>query len=163
MELLRLEVPLSLRESVPAILSTWSSPVMVDCTDADVVIALSSLAGQLLEPVGVWLHASRDYPSQLIARDVATLSWLLPLEHVVVHAESDAHQHAEVVRALLTNDEVNFHNDVATLREAYNRPAPPRSIEVWSWDEVTLRSSTHELHRSSSEPHHGAVLTRFGD
>ena len=65
-------------------------------------------------PLGVWLELSEDYSAQMAARDVATLSWLVALDTVVVSAD-DAEARAQVVEALLTNDEVNFTNGVATV------------------------------------------------
>jgi hypothetical protein len=81
-------------------------------------------------PRGLWLRVDEDYPAALAARDVATLAWLTDLSDVVIES-AHASAHAAVVEALLTNDEVNFANEVATLRGAYNRPAPPRAVRVW--------------------------------
>jgi hypothetical protein len=64
---------------------------------------------------------------------------------VVISAASSAPSHADVVTALLTDDEVNFANDVATLRGAYNRPAPPRPVAVWSFDGTTIRRDDEAL------------------
>jgi hypothetical protein len=80
---------------------------------------------------GIWLEASEGYPAALIARDVKTLSHLMHLGAVVVDASSNAAQHAEVVRRLLSDDTVDLSNDVATLSGAVNRPAPPRPVRVW--------------------------------
>jgi hypothetical protein len=104
--------------------------------DADTIIAVASLHDRVTRPLGVWLELSEDYSAQLAARDVATLSWLVPLDTVVV-SSPNAESHAQVVEALLTNDEVNFTNGVATLVGAYNRPAPPSPVAVWSWDGTT--------------------------
>ena len=64
---------------------------------------------------------------------------------------------AEVLEALLTNDEVNFANGVATIVGAYNRPAPPSPIAVWSWDGTNLRNGDRVLQLASSE------TTELGD
>ena len=101
------------------------TPIVLEVRDADTVIAAASLKDRLSAPVGVWLALSDGYLAQLVARDVATLSWLIELDVVVVSGPR-AVEGAEVVRALLSDDEVNFTNDVATIRGAYNRPAPPR-------------------------------------
>ena len=127
-----------------------SAPTVLEVRDADTVMAVASLKDRLHAPVGVWLALSDDYLAQLAARDVATLSWLVELDVAVVsgaHAQRDA----EVVRALLSDDEVNFTNDVATIRGAYNRPAPPRPVAVWSWDGEALRSHERALHVASTQ------------
>jgi len=82
--------------------------VVLQCSDADTVMAAATLGGELDRPIGVWLEISPGYTAALCARDVATLSWLIDLEHVVVAATEKSRSHADVVEALLTNDEVNF-------------------------------------------------------
>ncbi len=124
--------------------------VVVSVTDADTITALGSLHDQLTRPVGVWLELSEDYTAQMAARDVATLSWLIPLDTVVVGAAS-AESSARVFEALLTNDEVNFTNAVANLVGAYNRPAPPNPVAVWSFDGTHLRRGNEVLREASSE------------
>jgi len=130
MELVRLVAPLAKRSGVAR--ATRERPVLFRCSDADTVITTASLARELSAPIGVWLFIHEGYRAQLAARDVATLSSLVRLGHVVVEAEEYADAHADVLRALLTNEEVNFANDVAVLSGAYNRPAPPTPITVWS-------------------------------
>jgi len=69
----------------------------------------------------------------MAARDVATLSWLVPLDTVVVSSES-AESSAQVLEALLTNDEVNLQRRRYVVG-AYNRPAHRRDRGValgWS-------------------------------
>jgi hypothetical protein len=112
--------------------------VVVSVRDADPIIALASLHDRVTRPLGVWLELSEDYSAQMAARDVATLSWLVPLESVVV-SSPNARASAQVLEALLTDDEVNFTSGEATLVGAYNRPAPPSPVAVWSWDGTTLR------------------------
>jgi hypothetical protein len=124
--------------------------VLVSWTDADTVVATAALGEQLTQPIGVWLELSDDYSAQMAARDVATLSWLAPVRDVVVSAVTMARADAEVVTALLTNEEVNFANAVATLVGAYNRPAPPEPIRVWSFDGEDLRSDSDVLRVTSS-------------
>ena len=58
--------------------------VIVSVIDADTIVALSSLHDELKDPIGVWLELSADYPAQMAARDVKTLSWLATLDTVVV-------------------------------------------------------------------------------
>ena len=143
MELVRLDVAFAQLGDVARAAAERS--LVLSCADADTVMCAASLRAELHAPIGVWLEISADYPAQLAARDVATLSWLVELDQVVVSAVTNAAEHAEVVRALLTNDEVNLANDVATIVKAYNRPAPPRDVRVWSWDGVELRSEEHLL------------------
>jgi hypothetical protein len=127
MAMIRLEGSLARRAQIGAVVAENVEVVLL-AGDAPPLV-LASLSA-LVAPRGLWLAVDEDYPAPLAARDVATLSWLTTLEHVVIEGENAAAQ-AAVVAALLTNDEVNFANDVATLRGAYNRPAPPRPITVW--------------------------------
>jgi hypothetical protein len=123
--------------------------VVVNVRDADPIITLGSLHDRLTRPVGVWLELSPDYSAQMAARDVATLSWLIPLDTVVV-SSATAQSSAQVLEALLTDDEVNFTNGAATLVGAYNRPAPPRPIAVWRFDGTTLRRDDDVLRATST-------------
>jgi hypothetical protein len=134
--------------------------VVVSVADADTVIAVGAMHDRLRYPLGVWLEISEDYSAQMAARDVATLSWLAELERVVV-SSSNAVAHARVLEALLTNDEVNFSNDVATLVGAYNRPAPPAPIAVWSWDGSTMRHGDEVLREDFSGSNAGMDVTVF--
>jgi hypothetical protein len=156
MELVRFVAPLERRADVVRLSREFT--VLFQCSDADTVIAAASLRGEF-EDCGVWLEVSGDYPAQMAARDIKTLSTILPLLHVVI-SSARASEHAEVVRALLSGDEVNFTNDVATIRGAYNRPAPPRKLTVWSYDEV-LRSGDEVLHATRVEVTDGGELTFF--
>ena len=149
MSLARLLVPLARLDEVAGYVNDHD--VVVGCTDADTVIAVASLRDRLTRPIGLWLVLSDDYAAQLAARDVATLSWLVTLGPVVIERGRDAAAHADVVRALLTNDEVNVVNDAATIRGAYNRPAPPYAIDVWSFDGAELRLGSTELSARSNE------------
>jgi hypothetical protein len=123
--------------------------VVVSIRDADLIVALGSLHDSLTRPIGVWLELSEDYTAQMAARDLATLSWLVALDTAVVSSPT-ADASAQVVEALLTDDEVNFTNGVATLVGAYNRPAPPSPIAVWSWDDAHLRHGDEVLREVSS-------------
>ena len=149
MELARLDAPLAHLGDAARL--AGQRHFVLSCVDADTVVAAASMREGLGSPVGVWLEVSPGYPSQLAARDVATLSWIVELDHVVISADVAAPSHARVVRALLTDDEVNFANDVATLVGAYNRPAPPRGLRVWSWDGSSLRSGADTLTLQSRE------------
>jgi hypothetical protein len=66
-----------------------------------------------------------------------------------------------VVSALLTNDEVNFVNGVASLRGAYNRPAPPSPLTVWSYDGEVLRSADRVLDEHASSWSVAGTLSIF--
>ncbi|HEV3267862.1 MAG TPA: hypothetical protein VGZ68_05620 [Acidimicrobiales bacterium] len=135
--------------------------ILFECTDAETVLVVASLGDRVTTDLGVWLSVTSAYSAQLAARDVATLSALVPLRHVVIDASERAEDHADVVRALLTNDEVNFTNGVATIRGAYNRPAPPTSVSVWSHDEDRLRNGDEVLTRRSVEESDVGELTYF--
>ena len=137
-----------------------SRGVVVSFVDVDTVLAVASMREWLDAPLGVWLEISEDYSAQLCARDVATLSWLVRLDSVVVSYPHEATEHADVVRALLTDDEVNFSNRVATVVGAYNRPAPPYPLAVWSWDGTHLRGEHEALTiRSNAVDEAGEVST----
>jgi hypothetical protein len=125
--------------------------VVFGCTDADTVIAVAALRDRVAGPIGLWLVLSEDYTAQMAARDVATLSWLVRIDRVVIEHGLDAPAHADVVAALLTNDEVTIVNEVATIRRAYNRPAPPTAIDVWSFNGSQLRLGETVLSAFSNE------------
>ena len=149
MELARLLAPLTRLDEIAGYLNDHD--VAFGCTDADTVIAAAALRGRVTRPIGLWLVLSDDYAAQLAARDVATLSWLVPVRQVVIERGLDAPAHAEVVRALLTNDEVSIVNDAASIRGAYNRPAPPAPIEVASFNGSELRLDATVLAAASHE------------
>ena len=134
--------------------------VVVSVSDAEPIITLGSLHDRLTRPIGVWLVISDDYSAQMAARDVATLSWLIPLDTVVVSSPS-AQSSAQVLEALLTDDEVNLTNGEATLVGAYNRPAPPTPVDVWSWDGTTLRHGDEFLREVSTASSDAGDLTTF--
>ncbi|HUY42798.1 MAG TPA: hypothetical protein VMU98_03425 [Acidimicrobiales bacterium] len=140
MRLRRVVVDLVERDDVAAHLAPGD---LLDVNDADATMVLASLREPLGLGVGLWLRVDEHHPAALVARDVATLSRLRALSRVVIEA-SDARSQAEVVRALLSPDEVNFANEVATLRGAYNRPAPPAPLEVGYCEgaRVTLNGQT---------------------
>jgi hypothetical protein len=159
MELVRLVAPLSERDAL--ITLSKEATTLFRCSDADTVIVVASLADRLSVDVGVWLFVSASYSAQLCARDIKTLSHLVSLRHAVVEAETGSSEHAEIVRALLTNDEVNFDNELATIRGAYNRPAPPTPVTVWSVEDETLTRGTETLRRQRVESRDGVELTYF--
>jgi hypothetical protein len=161
MELRHLDVAFARFELVPGVVAAAPSPLVVSCHDANTVMVAAALRDLLPTPIGVWLEATPDYPAALVARDVATLSWLVPLRHVVISAGSSPGAHAEVVRALLTNDEVNLRNDVATITGAYNRPAPPEPVLVWASEGEDLVTDGHALHRTSRVEIDAGTLTTF--
>ncbi len=131
------------------------------CNDGDTIVAAGALHGQLRRPIGVWLELSDDYSAQMAARDVATLSHIVDLDRVVVAAATLARQRAAVVRALLSDDEVTFTNEVATLRAAYNRPAPPTPVAVWSYDGVTVETDDQLLRARDDVAFEWGVATTF--
>jgi len=139
MELVRAVAPLERLADVERLSHVVT--ILYQCANADTVVALSSR--RELDECGVWLEVDDEYLAQLAARDIKTLSTIVPLRHAVI-SSSTARAHADVVRALLTNDEVNFSNDVATIRGAYNRPAPPQPVTVW-WFDGTLHDGDVEL------------------
>ncbi len=139
MRLARLDVSVAQLHDVPVLVSDHERPVALRVRDADSVIALASVAGRWSGSWGVWLRADQGYGAGLIARDVKTLSTLLELDHVVIDADANAAAYAEVVRALLSDEEVTIHNAVARITRARNRPAPPRPVSVWSRQGDSLR------------------------
>jgi hypothetical protein len=149
MALARLLAPLSQLDTVAGYVNDHD--VVFGCTDADTVIAVAALRERVSRPIGLWLVLDPDYSAQLAARDIATLSWLVALGPVVIEHGSDAAAHADIVRALLTNDEVNIANDVATIRGAYNRPAPPTPLDVWSVHGTELRRGETVLRIAANE------------
>lgn len=161
MELLHLRAQLASGDRLVELVNEQTSTVVLDVVDADTVVVAGALREQWSKPLGVWLHVSPDYPAQLAARDVATLSWLVELDHVVIEATNDAEAHADVVRALLTDEEVNFTNGVASLVKAYNRPAPPRELRVWSLDGDVLGDGGETLSARDVRVVTQGELTRF--
>jgi hypothetical protein len=158
MELVRLVAPLAERDEL---VSLVTPETLIRCSDADTIIVAASLGDQLRGPLGVWLTVSADYSAQLCARDVKTLSHLVDLATVVIEADDRPFLCAEIVRALLTNDEVNFSNDLATIRGAYNRPAPPAPIAVWSFEDGVLASGGVSLRAGRTESRGAVQLTYF--
>jgi hypothetical protein len=159
MELVRLVAALADREAVVRFAQERS--LLFRCADADTVLVAASMSGRLTNPFGVWLVVGELYPAQLAARDVATLAALVPLRNVVIEASSLSSEHADVVRALLTNDEVNFANTVVSLVGAYNRPAPPSPLTVWSYDGTRLVSGELVLSPGRVEASDAGELTYF--
>lgn len=129
---------------------------LLDVNDADAVMALAAMGDG---DVGLWLRVDDEHPAALVARDLSTLARLRTLTRVVIEA-IDASSQAEVVRALFSDGEVNFTNDVATLRAAYNRPAPPSPIEVGycEGDVVHLAHETLRLASREARPW-GEIVT----
>lgn len=149
MELVHLSTSLAHLDEATAWVNEQSSPVLVSLDDADTVIGAAGVKDQWRVALGVWLEVNEGYTASLCARDVKTLSWLLDLEHVVVSARH-AQAHAQVVAAMLSNDEVNLVNDVASIRGAFNRPAPPRPVRVWSFEGEMLASDGEVLRANST-------------
>lgn len=135
--------------------------VLFRCANADTVVVAASMSGRLTNPLGVWLEVDEEYRAQLAARDVATLAAVVPLGHVVIAASSLSEEHADVVRALLTDDEVNFTNAVVSLVGAFNRPSPPSPLTVWSYDGQRLFSGDQVLSPRRDETSDAGELTFF--
>ena len=133
------------------------------CSNADTAIVLASLRDRLSREVGVWLHVSEGYPAQIATRDIRTLSVLLDLRDVVIEAPESALEHAAIVRALLSGDEVNLSNSVATLTHVVSRPVPPRPITVWAYDSGELTNSESTLHVAATRHQGASELTYFED
>lgn len=160
MELVRIVAPLARLSEVAQRASQRS--LVFCCADGDTVIAAAALEGIIDGPIGVWLELSDDYSAQMAARDVATLSWIIELDQVVIVSEDLSHEQAEVVRELMSDGEVNFQNAAATLTGAYNRPSPPSPITVWSFDGEELRAPGHVLHKVAvATPHLDEEITTF--
>jgi hypothetical protein len=159
MELVRLVAAKAQRDAVLRLANERT--VLFRCADADTVVVAASMSGRLTRPLGVWLVVGESYPAQLAARDVATLAALVPLRHAVIEASSLSGEHADVVRALLTNDEVNFTNAVVSLVGAFNRPAPPSPLTVWSYDGSRLVDGERVLSPGRVEASDAGELTYF--
>jgi hypothetical protein len=144
MELVHLATMLERAAQVPVFSAAQNAPVVLSCEDANTIIVAAALEASWTTPLGVWLEVGSGYAASLAARDVASLSWLVPLEHVVVHGH-DARSQAQILEALLTNEQVTIANDVASIRDAYNRPAPPRRVRVWHVDGQSLFAGDEEL------------------
>jgi len=86
MALVRLDVRFEDLDALVAL--AQDQHVVVSVLDADTIITLGSLHDRLTSPIGVWLELSEDYSAQMAARDVATLSWLVPLDTVVVSSRA---------------------------------------------------------------------------
>ena len=147
MQLSRLDVTYEELENLPALVSEDDRPLVIRVTDADTVTVVAGVSAAWSGSWGVWLRASEDYPAGLIARDVKTLARLLEIDHVVIDAAEHADAHAQVVAALLSEGPVTLHNAVASITGAYNRPAPPRPITVWSVEGDVLRHAQRTLRR----------------
>jgi hypothetical protein len=139
---------------------TDATPVF-RCNDADSAIVLGSWSDALTREVGVWLRVTDGYRAQIVARDVRTLSVLMNLRHVVIEAADRSNEHADVVRVLLSGEEVNFANSVATLTHAFSRPAPPRPLTVWSYQSTELTSPEGTLREVPHDAPGDAELTYF--
>jgi hypothetical protein len=159
MELVHVAAAQSRRDEV--VRATHSHLVLFECLDAETVLMAASFVDRFTSDFGVWLTVTSAYPAQLVARDVATLAAIVPLRHVVIDASSRADERADVVRALLTNDEVNFTNGVARIVGAFNRPAPPLPVTVWSHDDGRLVSGDELLTQRRAESNDAGEMTFF--
>ncbi len=118
-----------------ALAATRDAVLVWRCRDADTAVAAAALAeDRRHHHLGLWLEVGEGYPAALAARDVKTVAALVGLEHVVVEADHHALAHAEVVAALLGDGPVELVNEVATIADAYNRPAPREPVRVWAYE-----------------------------
>ena len=161
MEIARLSTRLTSLGAVAQLVNAESVPTVVHVEDADSVIAVASMKDELRKSIGIWLEVSSSYPASLAARDVKTLSWLVELSDVVVSGEH-ASSHARVLKALLSDDEVNISTDVAVITKAFNRPAPPHSIRVWHLEGTTLVCGEQISPMSAVRRTDAGEITYFG-
>lgn len=161
MELFRLDAAFADLDRVADVVEQCAGPVLLSCPDANTVVAAAALRERLRGPLGVWLEISDGYAATLCARDVKTLSWLIDLRHVVISAPEHVLAHAEVVRAMLTDEEINLTNEVGALVAAYNRPAPPRPVTVWAEVAMTLVADGTVLRATTSSTVAAGTLTAF--
>ena len=127
--------------------------------DGDPSTLLAAYGPEWPGPHGVWFYADHTYPAALIAHDIKTLAHLMPLTHVVIEAPDRAEQHADIVRALLSDDHVTMANAVGHLQGAVNRPAPPAPLAVWYRDGTYLFNGEQSLGMTM----HGPGFTLFED
>jgi len=142
MELRRLDVAVGDLERVAEVARSLAGPLVLSSSDGAAAVLAAALSHEA-PGLGVWLDLDDGYGAPMAARDVATLSWLTTLEHVVVDG-ANAPELAAVLAAMLTDEAVDLDSPVATLRGAYNRPAPPAPVTLW-WahgDEVTCATRT---------------------
>jgi len=160
---MRLVLVVASRASRSAVAAFTGATPVFRCNDADTAIVLGSWSDALTSEVGVWLRVTDGYSAQIVARDVRTLSVLTNLRHVVIEAADRANEHADVVRVLLSGEEVNFSNSVATLTHAFSRPAPPRPLTVWSYENTELSSPEGTLREMPRDAPDDLELTYFED
>ncbi len=159
MGLTRLEASTSALEVLARVIEVQPRPVLLGGSSP--VLLAAALA--LRAPVaGVWLRPGPEYPASLAARDVATLAWITPIAHVVVEAERAPAQLA-ALGALLTNDEVTFSNEVASLAGAYNRPAPPTALVLWRLEGDTLVGDAGRLRAQAPRLSEAGTLVDYVD
>lgn len=127
-------------EELPAVVSGDDAILVITVRDASTITFLAAMADRLYAHVAPGLVCDENYPPQLMARDIATLSQIMEIHHVVLEGES-AVEDAAVIRALLVDEEVDFANARATVRGAFNRPAPPHPITIWTMPEWRGSSS----------------------
>ncbi|MDE3044619.1 MAG: hypothetical protein KGJ10_07310 [Acidobacteriota bacterium] len=162
MALRRLVASLDARDDVAPVLRAGD---LLQIRHGDAAMVAAAWAETWVPGVGLWMLVDDEHPASLVARDVATLSYLVDLGPLVIEASRRATAHAQIVRALLTNDEVNFANDVATLVAAYNRPAPRVALRVGSCerDVVTLDAERLALRRRAPLGERDAEVWTYGD
>lgn len=162
MELNRLEVDAG----------TWRGSGVVDRPGAIGVLdargldpaVLLAACGTRPAPGGLWLRVGAGRPATLVAREVATVSRLVELRELVVAAEDGrAVAHAQIVRALLSGDEVRMENAAGRVDGARLRPAPGDRVRVWSCDDprVIVSEAGERLVAVGTDVVEGAHVTRY--
>jgi hypothetical protein len=105
-------------------------------SDNEELIAFESLNGNLAiewsvltnMPAAIVVIPTQEYPPALCARDVATMAHLGPLSTVVIVGTPED---ALIIEALLSGEVVTMSNSAGTLSSAYNRPPPPRPLDIF--------------------------------
>ena len=149
MVIAHLSTTLEKRDLLADFVTSQSCTVALSFDDVDTIVGVASLKDRWQGPLGVWLRIGPDYSASIAARDVKTLSWIVELTDVIIHGGHDVKHHSAIVQALLGDDEVNLKNQVASIRHAFNRPAPPRALKIWSWNGSELAHGDEVLHRVS--------------
>jgi len=80
------------------------------------------------KPAAIVVLPTQEYLPALCARDVATMAHLGPLATVVIVGTPED---ALVIEALLSGEVVTMSNTAGTLTSAYNRPPPPRPLDIF--------------------------------
>ncbi len=124
----------------------------------DVVVLVAAAAHALAGPVGVWLSIGDAYPAALAARDLRTLSHLVPLAEAVLDGPSAADA-VDLVGALLEGGPVTRDSPAGVLRDAYSLPVPPRPLALWWREGRRLVGAAATLERVVGREERYALIT----